>query len=121
MKKITIILLVLLVSLGACTKIVINEKPCTREYRPVCCEGVEYPNQCMADNDQAKFCEAGPCDEENCTPGNKICDDVYEPYCCDGIEYSNYCFAMNDCAENCIKGECSETYDNPKCMRPPSC
>ena len=113
MKKKIMFLIIILISLSACTTPDINnntttisEKPCTKEYVPVCCEGVTYPNQCYADNSNAQNCKNDLCPEEECVPNDNLCTEEYNPYCCDGIQYSNYCFANNACATNCIKGEC---------------
>lgn len=109
MKKIIILMMIFLVGLTACTENVFDtyETPCTREYMPLCCDGIIYPNQCYADNAQAENCVEGQCPEEDCVPDNKICPDNLDPYCCDNTQYNNYCEAMNNCATNCIKGECN--------------
>ena len=107
-------MLIVLISLSACTKTNNDnnnstenlEKPCTKEYVPVCCEGTTYPNQCYADNANAQNCVNDLCHERECVPDNRLCTEEYDPYCCDDTQYSNYCFAKNDCASNCIKGEC---------------
>jgi len=37
---------------------------CTKDLRPVCCEGVEYGNQCLADADGANDCKDEECAKE---------------------------------------------------------
>ncbi len=52
---------------------------CAREYKPTCCDGITYSNECLADYDDQKIddCTRGSCDENICT-----CSRELKPYCC---------------------------------------
>lgn len=98
-----------------------DEKPCTREYKPVCgelevqcikapCPPVKttYSNRCMAENADAKNIVEGECTEEG--PDLKgICDEAQGKWLpdsneCEGISREN-CEAVggsfNECASAC--------------------
>lgn len=106
---------------GACTQDMVD-KPCTREYMPVCGENnQEYSNKCVAcsSGDIKSYIE-GKCGLEEdskvyCTPEQKlaeICTLEYMPVCGNNMKtYGNKC---NACAaegvEYYIPGEC--VYDN---------
>lgn len=98
-----------------------DEKPCTREYRPVCGEvevqcieapcppiKTSYPNRCMAENDGAKNIEEGFCPTEGPNFGG-MCEDVggkwlFDSYECEGVS-KEACDKIggihNECASAC--------------------
>ena len=69
-------------------------RACTREFRPVCgCDGVTYPNACVAASQGATIDYVGACEKEPPEEGcrtNRDCDEVgsycaKEPEDCDGV------------------------------------
>ncbi len=82
---------------------------CTEQYDPVCANGVEYANACIAECLGITMYTAGPCggtddgttDSSSDTTGTDSTDDgtacnctqQYDPVCADGVEYANACLA----------------------------
>lgn len=74
---------------------------CPSSYRPVCCQGNEYTNQCKADLQGYDHwqCSEGRCPAE--------CPTVHAPVCCQGNqEFSNACLADRADAVQCVHGRC---------------
>ena len=129
MKKIIFtIFLISLIFITACQEKIINEDSehfendpvaCPANFAPVCCDGQEYGNQCMADANNEKSCVEGPCPTNDCVVNeNAACTREYDPYCCDGVDYSNKCMADNACGQNCVSGTCDDikTETEPGCV-----
>ena len=69
---------------------------CTNEYEPMCCMGIDYDNECIANchidtSNNAMWCNTGTCYEHG------HCTLEYEPVCCtkgrEEITYANQCVA----------------------------
>eukprot|EP01084_Bolivina_argentea_P117149 208097_1 len=63
---------------------------CSMIYKPTCCNGVEYPNECEADCDGQNDCSAEAC------PDTCPCTQEWRPVCCpekDDAEFANPCAA----------------------------
>ena len=86
---------------------------CTKEYRPVCCEGTTYSNSCVAG---CSGCEGGVKGE---CPTPCLCTKEYRPVCCDGTTYGNSCEARCDSCTDWTEGECGctcpEVFDRVCC------
>ena len=92
---------------------------CTREYNPVCCNGVDYINPCVASCrgniiDPMDDCSAGTCDIQN----QCLCSMEYEPICCENTDYANPCMAECDgievpATQYCFAGRCE---DHEECV-----
>jgi hypothetical protein len=71
---------------------------CTKEYKPVVCEGCEYANACIAGAAGFKAEQCAPKNEDAAKkcPEPKpdvICPMQYAPVVCEGCRYSNACVA----------------------------
>ncbi len=72
---------------------------CPANNQPVCgCNGITYPNACVAEASGITFYTAGSCNTicvnpQNMNP-NAVCPTIYNPVCgCNGVTYSNSCVA----------------------------
>lgn len=72
---------------------------CTANYQPVCgCNGITYPNACIAEASGITFYTAGACNTNCVNPSEMdpqaVCPTIYQPVCgCNGVTYSNSCVA----------------------------
>lgn len=88
---------------------------CAMIYSPVCCNGIEYANQCEADCEGASSCSTGQC------PNTCPCTAEYRPVCCPdkGKEFSNPCAASCELTDAeliaCEYGTCDEPDDSCAC------
>ncbi len=92
----------------------VSSDPCPFNYDPVCgCDGVTYPNPCMADRSGIRQYQPGPC-WSNCQnpdviPDEILCPQVYVPVCgCNGVTYPNACFANADGVIHYVDGPCPD-------------
>ena len=86
---------------------------CETSYDPVCCNGIDYDNQCVAAcSIDMSDTSRNWCIDETCAERGH-CTLEYEPVCCtigrDEITYSNQCLADLDDAEVCRSGTCEST------------
>lgn len=115
-----------------CKKIVVAEQTCidpnvidpnvlcAAVYEPVCgCDGITYPNECVAYNyNGITAWVPGICPTDCVNPAwidsNAVCFEIYDPVCgCDEVTYPNDCYALNyGGVTSWTKGVCCE---NPEC------
>jgi hypothetical protein len=118
---------------GTCTALPTS---CPADERPVCgCDGVTYPNPCLAASQGASVARLGPCEDEphdgcgavgsrcgegefcerqgcddtegHCEPRPDACDAVFAPVCgCDGTTYGNACEAAGAGVNVASEGKC---------------
>lgn len=90
---------------------------CTTEYIPVCgCNGITYPNACIADISGVTFYTSGACEEDCIIEVDTMfyCTLEYVPVCgCDGITYSNSCHATHAGVISWTEGECQTIICSP--------
>eukprot|EP01023_Acetabularia_acetabulum_P066799 TRINITY_DN9072_c0_g1_i5.p1 TRINITY_DN9072_c0_g1~~TRINITY_DN9072_c0_g1_i5.p1 ORF type:complete len:327 (-),score=61.17 TRINITY_DN9072_c0_g1_i5:377-1357(-) len=77
---------------------------------PQCCNGVDYPNTCLAQCANAgnlDNCQPGECEDEPV-----ICPAIFAPLCCNTKTFSHDCFATakfgDDVDSICVPGACED-------------
>ena len=106
---------------------------CNMMYMPVCgCDGVMYPNSCVADCADVPWTPAVPsgipggflpcnqpssCVDSSLIDSTVMCTMIWDPVCgCDSVTYSNDCFAVNyGGVTSWTQGPCNTT-TNFACM-----
>merc|ERR1712129_465518 len=104
---------------------------CTMDINPVCCEGIEFDNECLAKaaiTTGFELCVSGKCstttapviamEQQQFYAKSKMvmCTKEYDPQCCDGVSYDNMCTARADKVDEkkCERGECRKDDDKKK-------
>ncbi len=110
-----------------------SDAVCTLIYDPVCgCNGITYPNECVADAAGVLSTTPGPCGTNSCYDPQYVmtsssttmdvnsgvitvdCPAIYDPVCgCNGVTYANACIAEASGITMYTQGSCNDGCVDP--------